>query len=199
MLPDAIQNAAAAFDSLPGIGPRAALRYAYWMISQPKETIQRFARSIDSLAFSITSCSLCHQWAETNPCLICGDPKRDPSALCVVALSPDIRVVEETGVFRGRYHVLGGTLDPMEGRSPDQLTIRQLLDRLHEPSSTIREIILALDTDVAGDTTALFLKKHLEILPIKVTRLARGLPTGALLEYADPDTLANALTNRKET
>lgn len=199
MLPNPIQNAAAAFDSLPGVGPRAALRYAYWMVSQSKETIRHFARALDSLASNVTTCAQCFQWSETNPCAICYDQKRDPSALCVVAISPDIRIVEETGVFRGRYHVLGGTLDPIEGRTPDRLTARQLFDRLRQPLSSVREVILALDTDIAGDTTALYIKKQLEMLPVKVTRLARGLPTGASLEYADPSTLADALANRKET
>jgi recombination protein RecR len=115
----------------------------------------------------------------------------------VVATSPDIKSVEETGVFRGIYHVLGGTIDPIEGRTPDKLRIKELLARVQMP--IIKEVILALDTDVQGDVTAIYLKKQLSTLPLKVTRLARGLPTGAALEYADAHTLADALQNRSET
>jgi recombination protein RecR len=197
-LPEPIHNAAAAFDSLPGLGPRAALRYAYWLVTQPKEVIVRFAKSIEQLASGMTTCELCGQWAERTPCSICADPSRDRTTLCVVAHAQDIRVVEETGALKGRYHVLGGTLDPIEGRTPESLRIAQLVSRLRAPDSTIQEVILAFDADIPGDTTALYLKKHLSSLPLKITRLARGLPTGAALEYADATTLADALKNRKE-
>jgi recombination protein RecR len=195
MIPDPIHNAAGAFDSLPGIGPRAALRYAYWLMTQPKEIIQRFAKSIDGLAAGMGVCETCHQWTETPVCAICRDSQRDAGVICVVATSQDLRVVEETGAFKGRYHVLGGTLDPIEGRTPEKLSIPSLRQRLQSPD--IREVILALDADVPGDTTALYLQKQIQGLPIKISRLARGLPTGAALEYADANTLADALNNRK--
>jgi len=197
-LPDPIQNAAAAFDSLPGVGPRAALRYAYFLVTQPREVVERFARSLQSLADRIRTCETCGQWSDRSPCSVCSDPTRDQSIICVVATSPDVQSVEETGVFKGRYHVLGGTLDPIEGRTPDSLTIAQLVSRLRS-TPTITEVILALDTDVPGDVTCLYIRKQLESLPIRVTRLARGLPTGAALEYADAHTLADALKNRKES
>ncbi len=195
-LPEPIQNAAAAFDSLPGVGPRAALRYAYWLVTQPKEVVERFGRTIQTLAQSVRHCDVCGQWSDRSPCAICANPTRDASLMCVVATSPDIKSVEETGVFKGTYHVLGGIIDPIEGRTPDTLSIPQLLERAKMP--IIKEIILALDTNVQGDVTVLYLKKRLSTLPIKVTRLARGMPTGAALEYADAHTLANALINRKE-
>ncbi len=198
-LPEPIHDAAAAFDSLPGVGPRAALRYAYWLVTQPRESIERFARNIQKLASSISHCSVCHQWSDRSPCSICTNPGRDQVSLCVVATSQDVQSIEETGVFKGRYHVLGGTLDPIEGRTPDTLTIGSLLTRVRDTSSTIREVILALDADLPGDTTALYLKKQLAPLSLKITRLARGLPTGAALEYADANTLADALMNRKES
>lgn len=197
MLPEPIQNAAAAFDSLPGVGPRAALRYAYWLVTQPREVIERFARSLDTLAKNVRHCDVCGQWSDRSPCSICDDPKREAHSICVVATSQDIKAVEETGVFKGTYHVLGGTIDPIEGRTPDKLHITKLLTRAQMP--IVKEIILALDTDVQGDVTVLYLKKQLANLPLKVTRLARGLPTGAALEYADAHTLADALQNRKET
>jgi recombination protein RecR len=197
MLPEPIQNATAAFDSLPGVGPRAALRYAYWLVTQPREVIERFGRSIQTLASSVRHCDVCGQWSDRSPCTVCADSKRDASSICVVAVSPDIKSVEETGVFKGTYHVLGGTIDPIEGRTPDTLRIPQLLERARMP--IVKEIILALDTNVQGDVTVLYLKKQLSSLPLKVTRLARGMPTGAALEYADAHTLADALQNRKET
>jgi recombination protein RecR len=197
-LPEPIQNAAAAFDSLPGVGPRAALRYAYWLVTQPREHIERFARALMTLAQSVRHCEICGQWSDRSPCAICSDSKREQNILCVVATSQDIKAVEETGVFKGLYHVLGGTIDPIEGRTPDLLRIPQLTSRLSQHPE-VKEVILALDSDVPGDVTALYLKKQLANLPVKVTRLARGLPTGAALEYADAHTLADALQNRKET
>ena len=196
-IPDPLQRAAAAFDSLPGLGPRAALRYAYWLITQPKDSIIRFAKNIEALATNITTCEICHQWADGSPCAVDRDPSRDRTVLCVVATSQDLRAIEETGAFHGVYHVLNGTLDPIEGRTPERLTIAHLMTRLNAPDSQFKEIILALDADVPGDTTALYLRKQMTGLPIKITRLARGLPTGAMLEYADANTIADAMENRK--
>ncbi len=198
-LPEPIHDAAAAFDSLPGVGPRAALRYAYWLVTQPKDTIERFSRSLQKLASAVSHCSICHQWSDRSPCAICTNPARDATSICVVATSQDVQSIEDTGVFKGRYHVLGGTLDPIEGRTPDTLTIASLLSRVRDPNAGVREIILALDADLQGDTTTLYLKKQLANLPLKLTRLARGLPTGAALEYADAHTLADALINRKDS
>lgn len=197
-LPPALHNAAAAFDSLPGVGPRAALRYASWLVTQPKDVILRFARNLSLLAENITTCSVCHQWADQAICRVCRDPARDAQSICVVATSPDVRVIEETGIFKGRYHVLGGTIDPLEGRTPETLTITSLLERIRDSASPIKEIILALDADVPGDTTMLYLRKQLQQTHVRITRLARGLPTGASLEYADAHTVADALNNRKE-
>ena len=198
-IPDPIRNVIAAFDRLPGIGPRAASRFTYWLISQPKEQIEQFARALLGLAEHIRTCEICHQWSDINPCVICKDSKRDTGIICVVAHSPDVKHVEETGVFSGRYHVLGGTVDPIEGRTPETLNIKSLIRRVENRESPIEEIILALDTDISGDTTAMYLQKELADFPMKVTRLARGLPTGAALEYADANTLADALKNRKES
>ncbi|MBP7133790.1 recombination protein RecR [Patescibacteria group bacterium] len=198
-LPPALHNAASVFDSLPGVGPRAALRYASWLVTQPKEVILRFAKNLAELASNMTTCSICYQWADQAICRICRDPQRDARSLCVVATSPDVRVIEETGIFKGRYHVLGGTIDPLEGRTPETLTIRAMLDRIQKNDPPITEIILALDADVPGDTTSLYLRKQLQSLPVKLTRLARGLPTGASLEYADAHTIADALLNRNDS
>lgn len=198
MVPQPIHDAAAAFDSLPGVGPRAALRYAHWLAAQPKESVRRFARTLDSLADNIRLCPICGTWTDPSGCAICNDPRRDQTSLCVVATSQDVRIIEESGAFKGRYHVLGGLLDPIEGRTPDTLNIASLLRRLSAPTNAMTEIILALDPDIAGDTTALFLKKKIEDIPrLTISRLARGLQHGSQIEYADGATIADAIRNRK--
>lgn len=209
MTPKPIRDAAAAFDSLPGIGPRAALRYAYWLAAQSKETVKQFSRTFDALAEGVTRCPVCGAWTDASGCDVCNDPRRDETSLCVVATSQDTRVIEESGAFKGRYHVLGGLLDPIEGRTPETLNINALMKRLaapeaHPPRAETHdarpaEIILALDPDVPGDTTAMYLTKKIqETAPnVKITRLARGLQHGAQIEYADGTTIADALHNRR--
>lgn len=207
LTPNAIHDVAAEFDGLPGVGPRAALRYAYWLVTQPKDRLLRFADALKKLAAGVVRCSSCGIWADKSPCGICADPRRDASILCVVANPQDVRVIEDSGAFKGKYHVLGGTLDPVSGRTPDQLWIAPLLQKVPDPASPIREVILAFDPDVPGDTTSLYLKKHLlearqpttDTRPFRITRLARGLPNGAALEYADEMTVADALEHRRES
>ncbi len=196
-IPDPLERAAAAFDALPGIGPRAALRYAYWLVTQPATQIQQFAAAIQGLVGTVRTCPSCHQWTEGDQCRVCTDATRDGTLLCVVSSSQDAQAIEDTRAFKGRYHVLGGTIDPIEGRTPEKLTIPHLLERIRRATPSITEVILALDTDVQGDTTALYLRKQLVPLGVRVSALARGLPSGAALEYADPHTLADALMNRK--
>lgn len=197
-LPEPVERASAAFDSLPGLGPRASLRYVSWLATQPKDVILAFARSIESLAHSIHRCQTCFQWTDQDPCRICHDTTRDAGLLCLVATSQDIRPLEDSGAFKGKYHVLNGTIDPLEGRGADNLTIPSLLDRISKQQPPIQEILIALDADVPGDATTLYLQRILGQFPqIRVSRLARGLPSGASLEYADPLTLMDAITNRK--
>lgn len=196
-IPPSIHDTAAAFDQLPGVGPRAALRYAFWLAGQPKDLIRRFARTLEALSEGVRQCDMCGAWSEGARCSICSDPQRDPTALCIVATSQDVRVIEDSGAFRGRYHILGGVLDPIEGRTPETLRIPQLLDRLREPATAIREIILALDPDVSGDTTTLYLMRQLASYPVTVSRLARGIQHGAQIEYADGVTIAEAIQNRR--
>ncbi len=195
--PKPIHDAAAAFDSLPGIGPRAALRYAYWLAAQPTETLIRFGKTFEILAQNIKQCTICGLWSENENCAICLDKKRDQTVLCVVATSQDVRVIEDSGAFKGRYHVLGGLIEPIEGRTPDTLNFQNLIKRLSSSENIIVEILLALDPDVPGDMTALYLTKQLAGLPLNITRLARGLQHGAQIEYADGTTIANAIKNRK--
>lgn len=195
-VPRPIHDAAAAFDGLPGVGPRAALRYAYWLASQPKEAVLGMSRAFERLAEGIQKCGVCGAWSDLDGCPICHDPKRDASVLCIVGTSQDIRVIEESGAFRGRYHVLGGLLDPVEGLTPETLNFPALYRRL-EQNSDIREIIIALDPDVSGDMTSVYLIKQLARFPFQVTRLARGLQNGAQIEYADGNTIADAIQNRR--
>jgi recombination protein RecR len=205
LTPDAIHNVAAEFDGLPGVGPRAALRYAYWLVGQPRDKLLRFAHALTALASGVVRCANCGIWSDKSPCDICSDPRRDLSLVCVVASPQDVRVIEDSGAFKGRYHVLGGTLDPVSGRTPETLWIPPLLQKISTPDSPIREVILAFDPDVPGDTTSLYLKKQLATIAnqqpdrlFRVTRLARGLPNGAALEYADEMTVAEALEYRRE-
>lgn len=196
-LPEPIERAVSSFDRLPGLGPRAALRYVSWLATQPKESILAFARAVEALANTVRRCGMCQQWTDQPVCRICRDTSRDAHHLCVVATSQDIRPIEDSGAFKGRYHVLHGTLDPLEGRGAEHLTIRELRHRL-TATSDIQEVLLALDADVTGDATALYLQQELQAFPqVRVTRLARGLPSGATLEYADPLTLIDAINNRK--
>ncbi len=197
-IPKPIHDAAAAFDRLPGVGPRAALRYAYWLAAQPKEELRRFARALEAVADGITRCEICGTWTDPDGCTICTDPRRKPDQLCVVASSQDVRVIEESGAFSGRFHVLGGLIDPVEGRTPETLNIASLFRRIADADGSIREIIFAFDPDVSGDMTALYLAKRLATSPVTITRLARGLQNGAQIEYADGATIADALKNRKD-
>ena len=187
------------FDKLPGVGPRAALRYAYWLASQPKPIIRQFGETILKLAQEIQQCSVCGAWTDTSPCSICSDPRRANGMLCVVATSQDIRVMEDASIFQGRYQVLGGLLDPIEGHTPDTLQIGKLINRIKDPKNAIQEIVLALDPDILGDTTSLYITRQLQNLPVTISRLARGIPTGAQIEYADEATITDAYLNRKKT
>ena len=197
--PKLINDVAAEFDNLPGVGPRAALRFTYWLVTQSKEKIARFARALLALSEGVVRCRVCGAWSEKEVCSICEDQSRDRAFLCVVATNQDLRVIEESGAFKGLYHVLGGLLDPIEGRTPESLAIGELANRLSDPASPTREVILAFDPDVRGDTTAFYLAKRLANIPVAISRLARGLPTGAQIEYADGATVADALDNRRKT
>ncbi len=197
-VPKAIRDLADMFDKLPGVGPRAALRYAYWLAGQNKTIAKQFSESIEAVYKDIVPCSDCGMWTDASPCNICSDPRRDPNLLCVVAASQDIRVMEDAGVYQGKYFVLGGLLDPIEGRTPDNIQIQKLIQKIKNPTQPIQEVILALDPDVMGDTTALYISRQLSASPITISRLARGIPTGAQIEYTDEATITDAYLNRKK-
>lgn len=196
--PPSIQNLIDHFSKLPTVGPKTAERYVFYLLKQHPEELQKFAQSIAELKEKTTICQKCFSYAEKNPCSICSDAKRDRNFLCVVSDTRDMLSIESTGEFKGLYHILGGELNVIEGIKPDQLNVRQLEERIKK--EPIKEIILALNPNLEGETTALYLAKTLkQIKPVvKITRLARGLPMGADLEYADEITLGNALKYRNE-
>ncbi len=199
MIPSPIQRVATEIDALPGVGPRAALRYAYWLVTQPRERLARFAQALLSLREEIRICETCGNWSDSEACSICRDASRDHSKICVVATPQDLQTIDGSGGYKGVYHVLGGLLDPIEGRTPETLRIKALFARIREGGTSVKEIILAFDPDVSGDTTALYLTRQLGGVDITITRLARGLPNGAQLEYADSATIAEAMENRRGT
>lgn len=195
-LPLTIQNLIDQFNKLPGIGPKTAEKLAFFLLKQPMVTLSEFAQSLLKAKDNLTVCEICQNLTEVSPCLICRDSHRDKKVICVVADTQDFMALEKTGVFHGLYHVLNGTLNPLEGITPDKLNVQQLLERIK--NDNISEIILAFNPDVEGETTTLYLTKLLKDTGIKITRLGRGLPTGSDIEYADEITLTNALQSRKE-
>lgn len=196
--PEPIQNCVAAFARLPGVGPKTALRFVYYLLKLPKHDLEVMARSIITLGERIKSCNACFTYCEADTCDICLDAKRDQTVVCVVEEPRDISTLETTDAYRGRYHVLGGTLNPLDGVTPDALRIRELVERVRADAS-VREVILALSPTIQGETTMMYLSKQLAPLGRRVTRLARGLPIGASLEYADEITLGDAMKGRRET
>jgi recombination protein RecR len=195
--PEPIQNAVASFARLPGVGPKTALRFVYYLLKLPRHDLDVMARSIVTLAERIRTCGACFTYCEAQTCDICSDERRDPSAVCVVEEPRDISTIETTGAYRGRYHVLGGVLHPIDGITPDVLRMRELVERVRGDAA-VREVILALSPTVQGEATMMYLSKQLAPLGRRVTRLARGLPIGASLEYADEITLGDALKGRRE-
>ncbi len=183
-------------ERLPGIGPKSAQRLAFHILRADMDAATRLAEAVLEVKRSIHFCSTCFNFAENESCDICADPERDDAVVCVVEEPRDIVAIERTGEFRGRYHVLQGAISPIDGIGPEQLRIRELVDRL--APGTVTEIIIATDPDVEGETTALYLARLVKPLGIRVTRIASGLPVGGDLEYADEVTLGRALEARRE-
>ena len=181
---------------LPGIGPKSAQRIAFYLLKVEPEDALRLADAIVAVKEKVTSCAICFNVAEGELCEFCSDPRRDGSLLCVVEEARDIVAVERTKEFRGRYHVLGGALNPIEGVGPDQLRVRELLDRMSDGEVT--EVILCTNPNLEGEATAMYLARLLVPLGVRVTRIASGLPVGGDLEYADELTLGRALEGRCE-
>jgi recombination protein RecR len=185
-----------ALQRLPGIGPKTAQRLTYHLLKQPPAVVRELAEALVDVKARVVHCTRCFNVTDEEPCRICADPGRDPSLLCVVEEPNDLVAMERTGEYRGRYHVLLGALSPLEGIGPDELKVRELLQRVE--ADGVREVILATNPNVEGDATAIYLAKLLRPLGLRVTRIARGLPVGGDLEYADEVTLARALEGRRE-
>jgi recombination protein RecR len=181
---------------LPGIGPKTAQRLAFYVLNLSQEEIHKLAESLYEVKLKIIFCEICGHLTETSLCPLCTDQNRDPSVICVVEESKDVIAMEKTKVFKGRYHVLGGAISPLEGIGPENLRIKELMHRT--AGSQVHEIIIATDPNVEGEATALYLGKILRPLGFKVTRLARGLPVGGDLEYVDEITLGKAMEGRME-
>jgi recombination protein RecR len=185
-----------ALERLPGIGPKTAQRLAFHLLKQPVAAVRELAEALADVKARVVHCSHCFNITDADPCRICGDPGRDAGLLCVVEEPNDLMAMERTGEYRGRYHVLLGALSPLDGIGPDELKVRELLARVE--GNHVREVILATNPNVEGDATALYLSKLLRPLGLRVTRIARGLPVGGDLEYADEVTLSRALEGRRE-
>ncbi len=185
-----------AFNKLPGIGPKSAQRLTYYLLGRPEEEAKVLAEAILALKEKIRLCSVCFNITDCDPCRICQDKERDHSKICVVERPSDIPPLERTGKYNGIYHVLHGSISPAQGIGPEELKAKVLLSRLHDGSVT--EVILATNPNLEGETTAMYLRRMILPLGIRITRLARGLPFGADLEYADDMTLSQALEDRHE-
>jgi len=195
--PVLLQQAVDSFTRLPGVGKRTALRMALWLLKQPQEDVERFGASFIRLRNEVKYCTVCSMLSDTDICPICSEPKRDKTIICVVESIRDVMSIEQTGQFRGRYHVLGGIISPIDGIGPNDLTIEALLQRLRIGET--HEVLLALSTTMEGETTSFYLSKQITslLLPIRITTIARGVGFGDELESTDELTLARAIQNRQ--
>jgi len=198
-IPKAIQQVIESFERLPGIGPKSAQRLTFYLLHVPQGELDRFALSVQNLKKGTMMCSICFTIDETDPCSICADMKRDQSVVCVVEQALDVLALEKSRKYHGAYHVLHGKIDPLNNIGPDEIKIGELLNRATEQEG-IKEIILATNPTMEGEATAMYIAKQLKARSpeLKVTRIGRGLPTGADLEYADPTTLEQAMQGRNE-
>jgi recombination protein RecR len=189
----ALQELIEEFARLPGIGRKTAQRLALHILKQPRETVVRMAKAMVGVKDRIRYCSSCWNITEADPCAICASPKRERHTLCVVEEPNDVLAIEKTNDFQGLYHVLGGSLSPLDGIGPEELKVRELLGRI---TPEVKEVILALNPNVEGEATTIYLTRLLKPLVARVTRIARGLPVGSDLEFADEATVSRALEGR---
>lgn len=199
-IPKAIQNLIESFERLPGIGPKTAQRLTFYLLHVPQHELDRFALSLQNLKKNTLTCSICFAIDEISPCSICSNPARDKSVICVVEQPLDVLALEKNGKYHGVYHVLHGKIDPLNNIGPDEIYIRQLLVRVKGEGEKVKEIILATNPTMEGEATAMFLSKQLKTQnsELKITRIGRGLPVGADIEYADEVTLQRAMEGRSE-
>jgi len=205
-VPRAVQNLIDSFERLPGIGPKSAQRLTYYLLHVPQGELDRFADSVQNLRKGTVMCSVCYGVGETDPCEICSSDKRDGSVVCVVEQPLDVLALERSGKYFGVYHVLHGKIDPLSNIGPDEIRISELMRRVEGQESGIVEVVLATNPTMEGEATSMYIAKKLtelksqisDLESLRVTRIGRGLPTGADLEYADPMTLMRAMEGRRE-
>ena len=195
MYEGALQDLIDELGQLPGVGPKSAQRMALHLLEAEPEDVERLTTAINAVRHQVKHCVVCGNLTEDDECSICRDPRRDPSVICVVQEPKDIQAIENSRVFRGRYHVLGGAIDPIHGIGPDQLSIRQLLGRLSD--GVVQEVIIATNPNIEGEATASYLARTLSTIGVTTTRLTTGLPVGGDLEYADSITLGRAMEGRR--
>ncbi|MGH7752722.1 MAG: recombination mediator RecR [Gemmatimonadales bacterium] len=193
----AIEDLVAELTRLPGIGSKTAQRLTYFLLKQPLETAVRLAHAVRAVRERVRACSRCGNLTEDDPCAICADPARDAALLCVVEEASDVLAIERSGEFRGRYHVLGGRVSPLDGVGPDDLRLAALRERVAN-GSAVREVIVATNPSMEGEATATYVQQLLAGSGARLTRIGRGLPMGGDLEYADGGTIAQALVARRE-
>jgi len=197
MYPKSLQNLIDEFAKLPSIGPKTAERFIFHLLKRPQTDLIRLSVAIARLRDDIKLCQTCFNYDETDPCSICSNPKRDNGIICLVAKNQDIMAIEKTGLYSGVYHVLGGYINPLENMMPSNIRLNELIERIKKEKP--KEIIMALNPDTEGESTSSFIIRVLKQFEgLKITRLGRGLPSGADLEYADEITMENAISNRKE-
>ncbi len=195
-IPKAVANLIDAFEALPGIGPKTAARLTYYLLHAPDSLSVNLAESVKELKGRTKICSVCQNITENDPCDICADSERDGSIICIVEDPLDVWAIEKSGSFSGLYHVLHGVIAPLENIGPEELRIRQLLPRLKD--GNVKEVILATNPSMEGEATAMYIQRLIGPLKIKTTRIARGIPIGAELEYADEITVRRAFEGRKD-
>jgi len=199
-LPRAIEKVVENFERLPGIGPKTAQRLAFYLLHVPQSDLDTFGMNLSNLKKETTLCSTCFNIGESDPCFICSDPSRDSSIICIVEDALDLLAIERSGKYKGVYHVLHGVIDPLNSIGPDDIYIPQLLTRIKNSESEIAEIILATNPTMEGEATALYITREVGkgAGNLRITRIGRGLPIGADLEYADEVTIERALEGRRE-
>lgn len=204
LLPKSLSRVIESFERLPGVGPKTAQRLAFYLFHVPKESLDQFAQSLKDLKSYTVLCSICKNVTEQDPCVICAHPARDQQLFCVVEQPTDVLSIEKTGKFQGVYHVLHGSIDPLNNIGPDEIYLADLIKRLSKLDAGSVEVILAMNPNMEGEATAMYITRQINELAangsktIKVTRLAHGLPVGADIEYADEVTLSRALEGRRE-
>lgn len=200
ILPKPVAKLIESFERLPGIGSKTAQRLAFYLLHVPQEELDAFAQNLTGLKANTVLCSVCKNVAEVDPCTICGNPDRNHSVICVVEHPTDVLSIERTGKYRGVYHVLHGAIDPLNNVGPDEIYIEDLLKRVESKEQRVQEVILATNSNMEGEATAMYITREVrnQKSDVRITRLAHGLPIGGDIEYADEVTLTRALEGRRE-